>query len=261
MNLDDTERVRDECRSLELTAYGYYEIEDYFAAMKCYAEMAEKYRDINAFELAGSCYQKAGDCYLRTLDELNRHGNKVSKGESTGDFSALLAAGCFAEARKLYRENHTYHEAREMRVLEMDAVRTFEGKNFRTTRPCPTTRRLSAFSWLKLSIMKYLFGYGERPLRFGLWILLIVFVFAIVYCPSQWGVFDIELHGVDWDGTLLSNFSTALYFSIVTFATLGYGDIHPHNGWAKFLVCFEVAFGFVMLGALIVLIGRQITYD
>ena len=37
----------------------------------------------------------------------------------------------------------------------------------------------------------------------------------------------------------------ALYFSIVSMTTTGYGDISPKSGWAKFIVCLQILFGFL----------------
>ena len=37
----------------------------------------------------------------------------------------------------------------------------------------------------------------------------------------------------------------ALYFSIVSMTTTGYGDISPKSGLAKFLVCLQILFGFL----------------
>jgi uncharacterized protein YjbI with pentapeptide repeats len=41
------------------------------------------------------------------------------------------------------------------------------------------------------------------------------------------------------------------YFSVVTFATLGYGDVTPLNFPGQLIVCCEVVLGYVMLGGLI----------
>lgn len=37
----------------------------------------------------------------------------------------------------------------------------------------------------------------------------------------------------------------ALYFSIVSMTTTGYGDISPKSGWARFAVCVQILFGFL----------------
>jgi hypothetical protein len=37
----------------------------------------------------------------------------------------------------------------------------------------------------------------------------------------------------------------ALYFSIVTMTTTGYGDISPKSGSARFVVCLQILFGFL----------------
>lgn len=50
----------------------------------------------------------------------------------------------------------------------------------------------------------------------------------------------------------------AVYFSVVTITTLGYGDIHPDPNayWAKLLVMFELMFGlYVLAGLLSVVAG------
>lgn len=41
------------------------------------------------------------------------------------------------------------------------------------------------------------------------------------------------------------NLGEALYFSIVTMTTTGFGDISPKSGWAKFLVSVQILFGFL----------------
>lgn len=48
------------------------------------------------------------------------------------------------------------------------------------------------------------------------------------------------------------------YFSTVTFATLGYGDIHPATTVGQVLACLEVASGFIMFGILLTLIAGRL---
>lgn len=55
-----------------------------------------------------------------------------------------------------------------------------------------------------------------------------------------------------WAGTFLvldavEGFEQALYFSMVTFTTLGYGDVTLDEGW-RLLASFEAANGIIMFG-------------
>ena len=44
---------------------------------------------------------------------------------------------------------------------------------------------------------------------------------------------------------------TMMYYSIVTFTTLGFGDVVPKTLWASLAVMCEVILGYIMLGGLI----------
>lgn len=50
----------------------------------------------------------------------------------------------------------------------------------------------------------------------------------------------------------------ALYFSIVTFTTLGFGDIVASNILARIIVMIEVILGYIMLGGLISILATKI---
>jgi uncharacterized protein YjbI with pentapeptide repeats len=54
------------------------------------------------------------------------------------------------------------------------------------------------------------------------------------------------------------NVFTPFYYSIVTFTTLGFGDVIPTNFWGEFWVTFEVILGYVMLGGLISIFANKI---
>lgn len=54
------------------------------------------------------------------------------------------------------------------------------------------------------------------------------------------------------------DFGSAFYYSIVTFTTLGYGDIHPCPGVGMFYAGTIAVVGYVVLGVLIYLIARKV---
>ena len=68
--------------------------------------------------------------------------------------------------------------------------------------------------------------------------MLAAFCFAVLYLYivriQGPGAFSADLH-----------LGEALYFSIVTMTTTGYGDISPRSGLAKFVVGVQILFGFL----------------
>ena len=49
-----------------------------------------------------------------------------------------------------------------------------------------------------------------------------------------------------------------LYYSVVTFTTLGFGDIVAVTNWARLAVGVEVVLGYVMLGGLISILANKL---
>lgn len=70
----------------------------------------------------------------------------------------------------------------------------------------------------------------------GIYILFVILVFAFIYWSNS-----ASLIGVD-------GFGSALYFSIVTITTLGFGEMVPKDGFARTMVCLEVMAGVVFVG-------------
>lgn len=62
-------------------------------------------------------------------------------------------------------------------------------------------------------------------------------------------------------GDGLSGIIDALYFSIITMTTVGYGDIIPQTVIARVVVAFECLTSYLMLGIMIGIITRGITFD
>lgn len=54
------------------------------------------------------------------------------------------------------------------------------------------------------------------------------------------------------------DFVSAIYYSVVTFTTLGYGDIYPFSSLAKIFVITEVFVGYVILGIFVFLLGDKV---
>jgi len=76
---------------------------------------------------------------------------------------------------------------------------------------------------------------------------VIVVYYGILY--SRMGLLDPE-------GDLIKGLGTGVYFSIVTWTTLGYGDLYPTPGICQFVVATEAIIGYLYMGILIALLLR-----
>jgi len=89
--------------------------------------------------------------------------------------------------------------------------------------------------------------YGLRTWRIILWFFGLAFVFALAYFlwPNC-----IMVNGIVGE---IRGFVHALYFSVVTMTTLGFGDIaaNPDSWQGQVLLMVQVILGYVLLGALV----------
>jgi len=87
--------------------------------------------------------------------------------------------------------------------------------------------------------------YGLSLPRYFVWVLAIVLLFALAFAAvpntiSQPGLWN------------------AIYFSVVTFTTLGYGDIYPASVVGQLFAIAEVCTGYLMGGLLIAILARRV---
>ncbi|MCP1618077.1 uncharacterized protein YjbI with pentapeptide repeats [Pseudomonas sp. SLBN-26] len=84
----------------------------------------------------------------------------------------------------------------------------------------------------------------------GLMSALVMLIYSLAYAA---------LPSTDFGGTGINGLFDALYFSVVTFTTLGYGEIHPLGLLARLIVILEVISGYVLLGSFVFLIGHKVS--
>jgi hypothetical protein len=82
----------------------------------------------------------------------------------------------------------------------------------------------------------------------GFWALMLITGGALVYWPFMPDAFAYD-SGLDPEHR--DGFLTAFYLSFVTFATLGYGDITPTDGWLRIIGPMQTLVGFFLLSAAI----------
>ena len=77
------------------------------------------------------------------------------------------------------------------------------------------------------------------------WAMLLVLGWALVYWPHMPGDFSFQPPSAAKDASLVD----ALYLSLTTLSTLGFGDVSPSTGWLQLLNPLEALLGFGLLTA------------
>lgn len=117
-------------------------------------------------------------------------------------------------------------------------------------------------------IWRWSSDYGRSLGLWSFWLVLFALFFGFLYsdipCPS-WlentfiGKFFIWANPeISINSPTPNNWYTPFYFSIVTFTTLGFGDVQPANGSGQFWITLEVILGYVMLGGLISIFANKL---
>jgi len=92
---------------------------------------------------------------------------------------------------------------------------------------------------------------GRSLGRWAGWSFLLALLFAFFFWHLGPDSFDTE--------HLEFNFLNMFYYSVVTFTTLGFGDIIPKTTTAAMCVTIEVILGYVMLGGLITIFASKLS--
>jgi len=100
--------------------------------------------------------------------------------------------------------------------------------------------------WAASLAQNWLWGYGEKP-----WRLALVMVFNIMLFGSLFHWLD-PLPGKTW--------WEHVYFSGITYLTVGYGDLAPHAPLARFISVLCAAAGIATFGLLIASVTKKIMY-
>ena len=167
------------------------------------------------------------------------------------------AAWVYRQLQALYQENALPELARRSYYLEKDARRRLAWQQS----DYPTA--------LRQEISRWMMRYGESPFRILLTSLFVIVGFAVMF-PLTGGIQEIQegeaiTYTIEnpedaprwWIGRVLFK---SLYFSVVTFATLGYGDIQPIGTIARFLAGTEALLGALLAALLVFVLTRMVTW-
>lgn len=130
----------------------------------------------------------------------------------------------------------------------------FYGVNFKEAKTGEKLRRIATgLKLLPEYIFGYLlFGYGERPVRVLYCSVVVILLFALLYYLRG----TLECPGYTGNG---KTFFDSIYFSAITFTTLGYGDIFPSptDSVARALAMFEAFCGMSFISLFVVSLSKH----
>ena len=191
----------------------------------------------------------------RELARFRRHQQFSSEQAHQAVEHSDRAISVYRERQRLYRENSLPDGVPQPYIRE---------KHVRRKRAFIRGNRLD---WLKYALSRWVMLYGERPGRVVGSSIVLIACFGVVY-PLVGGV-SIETGApthtifdpVLFAGQLseaLSDLLVNLYFSAVTFTTLGYGGMQPARPATQFLASVESLLGGVMIALLVTVLGRRV---
>jgi len=174
--------------------------------------------------------------------------------------TAQAAIWTYHQIRGLHQDNALPIEARQYELAEKDVRRRADWIGGRYV----AALRGEASRWIT--------GYGMSPWRVLVTAGVVVLLSAVLY-PTTGGLVETVANGgesesITWSveepvenpaffvGTVLFR---SLYFSVVTFTTLGYGDIRPVGDVARTLAGVEAVLGQALLALLVFVLSRRIS--
>lgn len=95
--------------------------------------------------------------------------------------------------------------------------------------------------------------YGRSLFKVTFYAFLLAFLYACIYSLDMnlgWGMMDYSSSANSW--------FTPFYYSIVTYTTLGFGDVTANNWIGEILVISEVIVGYFTLGLLLAILANTI---
>ena len=97
------------------------------------------------------------------------------------------------------------------------------------------------------TFLKWLYGWGEWPWLILAWCVVTIFIFSVLY----YFIGDIAMNA-----DIIKSYGTKLYFSGITFTTLGFGGYSP-MGWAKVLAFIESFLGIFSIALFVYSFARR----
>lgn len=211
-------------------------------ASEYYHYSGHHFRKIEEWREAGDAYLKAGEIAYELAIELKRMGVFEDAKER-----CEWSIRSYGRAKNCYQDVGDTDQARDAYIKEYDVRRLlaliYAIINITIPSQLVVQRLIKhVLKFIQLTFWKWTSNYGESITKWSFWVLGIIFIFTELYEKLyNMGLLKIDCN--QWFPPV-----TPIYFTIVTMATVGYGDIRPMNWVAQLTVVLNIIISFIFLG-------------
>ncbi len=192
---------------------------------------------INRLQVEGST--------LITLKENFLNEEFVINTDSENNYKAR--AEVYSNLKRYFHTEHDYQVAGHFFIKEREALRQYLKESI-------SGNRTNLKKWLFESFLYHVGKYGEKPSEVLSFAFSLILIFSCTYALSDFFLDTLSISIPDsWFNPL-----EYIYFSVVTFTTLGFGDIQPAHWLTQILAATEAAFGAFLIAYFVVLWARKI---
>lgn len=256
--------MEDDPKILEVKAQALLAEDDLEEAFKLFKKAAAGFSHKKNYKQAAFCCATAASCWSIKLGEKTFYNSAACFEEAAGyavqasdfEYAALLykyAALHYERDGEYLNFSDCYYHSRECtRALYVHRVFRWErwrprlsGKGADRSGQESLVRDI--FSLLALTFSSYVWGHGERPFR-----TLVVGLGIIIGSALAYRIGIVQTA----QGVTIPPFFEACYVSIITFTTVGYGDITP-IGFARAVAALEALAGVIIMPLFIVGLSRK----
>ncbi len=200
---------------------------------------------------------RAGASVELSLDQLGRIGSLI-EGEDSDDPEVLaIAKANYNQLRDFFQVqpstdgheelcNYRYLQLlRKVRALRAMELRKKKQRNWAWG---VKERGVNAFDWC---VKEQMLGYLIRTSHILVTGVVVIVVWAVIFGIGH------RFGGVQYDRWNENPIANSIYFSVVTFTSLGYGDIQPTSVLMKVAAASEALAGLALMALFIVAWGRK----
>lgn len=154
----------------------------------------------------------------------------------------------FRSVKRMFSESHRPDEAGEVAFWEKQQFRRDLGKQCRDWR--------TRLRWLVLVTVEAVCGHFERPVRTVICSTLVILFCGAIFAAGS-GIERVAMDRSDPEAHAPTTLSQGVYFSLVTFTTVGYGDFRPKPGIWRLIATLEAVSGAFLMAVFVVTLAHR----